>query len=144
VADVGETFELAGAGGGDHYVLARRDPVARLRDECGDVSVIARGRLSVQSASCACAVSVVARRPGAARDSASSTARCSIARRGAICNARFHSSSSKINLVGRLSQRIFDCIERLRQLCAIFFNRSSQQRRLVQDDQRLNREIKQR
>ena len=79
-------------------MFARRDAVARFRDERGDVAVIARGRLGVQRAGCA--RSVLARSGGMVGGFRDSTPRCSIARRGAICNASFHSSSSKMNLSG--------------------------------------------
>ena len=50
VADVGEAFEFAGAGGGNHHLFARRDAGAGFGDEGGDVAVIARGGLGLQGA----------------------------------------------------------------------------------------------
>ena len=49
VADVGEAFEFAGAGGGNHDLIAGGDAGAGFGDEGRDIAVIARGGLSLQN-----------------------------------------------------------------------------------------------
>ena len=50
VADIGEAFEFAGAGGGNHHLLARSRAFPNFGHECGDVAVVARGGLCLQGA----------------------------------------------------------------------------------------------
>ncbi len=50
VANVREAFEFAGAGGGNHDLIAGGDAGAGFGDKGGDVAVIARGGLGLQDA----------------------------------------------------------------------------------------------